>query len=57
MLSYSLLFRNGCVEATCPYRNGDTFDEGKLAGRFVNAAPAYEEILRTWASRPLSLFR
>ena len=47
MLSYSLLFRNGCVEATCPCRHGDNFQEGKVAKNFASAAPKYEEILRT----------
>ena len=47
MLSYSLLFRNGCIEATCPCRNGDFFQERKVAGKFADAAPTYEEILRT----------
>jgi hypothetical protein len=49
ILSYSLLFRNGCVEATCPCRNGDFFDEGRVAGTFIKAAPRYEKILRTLA--------
>jgi hypothetical protein len=48
ILSYSLLFRNGCVEATCPCRYGDIFQEKRVAERFADAAPKYEEILRTF---------
>ena len=47
MVSYSLLFRNGCIEATCPCRHNKYFLEGEVAGRFSAVAPSYEEILRT----------
>jgi Schlafen, AlbA_2 len=49
ILSYALLFRNGCVEATCSCRHADIFQERKVIERFVgaNAAPKYEAILRT----------
>ena len=47
-LSYSLLFRNGSVEATCPCRYNDIFQEQKVVEKFAaNAAPKYETILRT----------
>jgi hypothetical protein len=46
-LSYSLLFRNGCVEATCPCRDNNYFQEAKVAAKFAGAALKYEEILRT----------
>ena len=46
-LSYSLLFRNGCVEATCPCRDNNYFQEAKIAAKFAGAAPKYEDILRT----------
>ena len=47
ILSYSLLSRNGCVEATCPCRHESHFQEARVAEKFVQAAPKYEEILRT----------
>ena len=49
ILSYSLLFRNGSVEATCSCRSDDTFQERRVVEKFVgaNAAPKYEAILRT----------
>ena len=47
ILSYSLLFRNGCVEATCPCRDDNYFQEARVAGKFAGIAPKYEEILRT----------
>jgi schlafen family protein len=47
ILSYSLLFRNGCVEATCPCRHESHFLEGKIAEKFAQVAPKYEDILRS----------
>jgi hypothetical protein len=47
MVSYSLLFRNGCIEATCPCRQNSYFQEWNVAARFSAVAPSYEEILRT----------
>jgi hypothetical protein len=47
ILSYSLLFRNGCVEATCPCRHDNIFQEERVAEAFVKRAPKYDEILRS----------
>ena len=47
MVSYSLLFRNGCIEATCPCRHNNYFQERKVAEQFSTVAPSYEEVLRS----------
>ena len=57
MASYSLLFRNGCIEATCPCRHDNYFLEAKMAQKFSAVAPSYEEILRTLGFTTPFLFR